>query len=76
MNNLYNTKIEELTNKLNSIPDAYIGFVAGIITYVKRKPERLKAVLDFMDSSDSLLSSDIVEFVMNQPDFYEDGIGL
>jgi len=61
--------MEELVNKLNEIQDSYFGFVAGIVTYAKKKPERLKKVMDFMDSSADLISSDIVKFVMQQPDF-------
>lgn len=68
--------MEELVNKLNAIPDSYFGFVAGIVTYAKKKPERLKKVLQFIDDSDNLTSSDIVKFVMQQPDFHEYGLGL
>lgn len=66
--------MEELVNKLNAIPDSYFGFVAGICTYAKRKPSRLKAILDFMSQTPNATSSDIVEFVMDQPDFHEDSV--
>ena len=66
--------MEELYNKLVAVPDSYFGFIMGIMTYVKQKPERLQKVLDFMDSSDTLTSSDIVEFVSDQPDFHEFGV--
>lgn len=68
--------MEELENRLKSIPNSYFGFVAGIVTYAKMKPERLKKVMDFIDSSDNLTPSDIVKFVMSQPDFHEYGLGL
>lgn len=68
--------MEELVNKLNAIPNSYFGFVAGIVTYAKKKPERLKKVLDFIDSSDDLTPSDIVKFVMSQSDFHEYGLGV
>lgn len=67
--------MEELYNKLNAVPDSYFAFVMGIITYVKQKPERLPKVLDFINSSENLMSSDIVEFVVKQPDFHEFGLG-
>ena len=67
--------MEGLYNKLNSIPDSYFGFVAGIITYVKQKPERLERVMTFLDSSAELSSSDVVRFVAEQPDFHEFGLG-
>lgn len=68
--------MEELVNKLNAIPNSYFGFVAGIVTYAKMKPERLKKVMNFMDSSNNLTPSDVVKFVMSQPDFHEYGLGL
>ena len=46
--------MEELVNKLNAIPNSYFGFVAGIVKYVKRKPERLQKVMNFLDTSDNL----------------------
>ncbi len=66
--------MEELVNKLNAIPDSYFGFVLGIMTYAKKKPSRLQKVLRFIDSSDNLTTSDVVKFVIDQPDFYEDGV--
>ncbi|MBO4901929.1 MAG: hypothetical protein J5518_03985 [Lachnospiraceae bacterium] len=68
--------MEELITKLNAIPDSYFGFVAGIAAYVKQKPERLQRVLQYMDSSANLKSSDVVKFVMEQPDFHEFGSDL
>lgn len=68
--------MEELVNKLNSIPNSYFAFVAGIVTYAKKKPERLKKVLNFIDNSKDLTTSDVVKFVMMQPDFHEDGLSL
>ncbi|MDD5866689.1 MAG: hypothetical protein PUC75_03500 [Lachnospiraceae bacterium] len=67
--------MEELVKKLNAIPNSYFGFVAGIVTYAKKKPERLKKVIKFIDSSDNLTPSDVVKFVMTQPDFHEYGLG-
>ncbi len=68
--------MEELIQKLNAIPDSYFGFVAGITTYAKKKPDRLRRVLDYISSSNELTSSDIVKFVMMQPDFHEDGVNI
>ena len=68
--------MEELISKLNAIPNSYFGFVAGIVTYVKQKPSRLDAILQFLNSSDVLTPSDVVKYVMDQPDFHEFGLGL
>ncbi len=63
--------MDELYSKLNEIPGAYFGFVMGIIAYVKRKPERLSKVLKFLDEASNPTTSDVVKFVMEQPDFHE-----
>lgn len=67
--------MEELVNKLNAIQNSYFGFVAGIASYAKRKPERLQKVMDFINSSENIIPSDVVKFVMSQPDFHEYGLG-
>ena len=68
--------MEELENKLNAIPNSYLGFLAGIISYAEKKPERLKRVLAFIENTDDLSPSDVVKFVMLQPDFREYGLSL
>lgn len=39
-----------------------------------QKPERLDKVMQFISKSNHLTSSDIIKFVMDQPDFHEFGI--
>ena len=68
--------MNELYAKLNAIPDSYFGFVMGIISYAKKKPEHLDAVLQYLDNATNPTSSDVVKFVMDQPDFHEHGLGL
>ena len=68
--------MDELYAKLNAIPDAYFGFVMGIISYAKRKPECLNKVLQFLNEAKDPTSSDVVKFVMEQKDFHEYGLGL
>ena len=63
--------MEELYNRLNKVPDTYFGFIMGVMTYVKQKPSRLEKVMEYLNTSDSLMSSDIVEFMASQPDFHE-----
>lgn len=67
--------MEELIRKLSAMPNSYFGFVAGIVSYAKKKPERMAAVMKFLEESKDLTTSDVVEFVMMQPDFHEDGLG-
>lgn len=64
--------MEAFTIKLNNVADSYYGFVAAVLTYVKNKESRLKVVESYMNNNPSALSSDILEFISEQNDFYED----
>lgn len=66
--------IRELVNKLCKVPNAYDGFVFGITTYAKKKTERLNAVMDYINHHTDATTSDIIGFVVEQEDFYEDAI--
>ena len=61
--------IEEFAIKLNNFTDSYYGFIIAVLTYVKKKDSRLKAVDSFMNNNPSALSSDILEFISKQDDF-------
>lgn len=69
-------EVRELVNKLNNVPNAYTGFVLGITSYAKKKPERLAKVMEYMEQNTNASASDIVQFVMLQEDFREDGASL
>ena len=62
----------ELRELLFNIRDYYPDFEMAIINYAKRKPERLEAVLAFLRNNPDATSSEIIGFVSDQPDFYED----
>ena len=66
--------MEELVKRLYQIPDSYFGFIAGVIAYVRRKPERVETVMHFLDTAASPSSSDVLWFISNQPDFHEFGL--
>lgn len=66
--------MEELYNMLNSVQDTYFEFVDSVLSYVKKKPERLSAVKDYMLSHTDLTSSDILHFISTRPDFFEDDV--
>ena len=66
--------MEELTKRLIAVSDSYYDFVAGIRTYCQKKPERLENVLRYMDDNPGADTSDIIEFVSEQDDFYEDAV--
>ena len=64
--------MESFTIKLNNVADSYYGFVVAVLTYVKNKESRLGIVEKFMDTNPSALTSDILEFISKQDDFYDD----
>ena len=64
--------MEAFAIKLNNVADSYYGFVVAVLTYVKNKESRLEVVESFMNNNPSALSSDILEFISEQDDFYED----
>ena len=64
--------MEAFTIKLNNVADSYYGFVVAVLTYVKNKEARLEVVERFMNNNPSALSYDILEFISEQDDFYED----
>ncbi len=66
--------IRELTKMLNDVPHSYYDFVAGITTYCRKKPQRLEKVIKYMKSHPEADTSDIIEFVSEQEDFYEDTV--
>ena len=72
MNTREELRMEEITARLNRIPDTYYGFVVAVLTYVRKKESRMKAVEKYLDDNPSALTSDILEFISGQDDFYED----
>ncbi len=64
--------IRKLQDRLESVPDAYPDFVTGIIHYARKRPERMNSVMEYLGEHPDALSSDVVRFVSDQPDFMED----
>ena len=64
--------LDELKEIINNVPDVYEGFVVAVLNYVKKKPSRLRNVKRFLDNNPSARTSDVLEFISNQDDFYED----
>ncbi len=64
--------MDNFTVKLNNVADSYYGFVVAVLTYVNNKKSRLATVEKFLEDNPSALSSDILEFISEQDDFYED----
>lgn len=64
--------MEEFTIRLETVKDSYYGFVVAVLNYVKNNSARMTAVTDFMNSKPEALTSDILGFISEQPDFYDD----
>lgn len=64
--------MEAFAITLNNVADSYYGFVVAVLTYVNNKESRLEVVQNFIHDHPSALSSDILEFISEQDDFYED----
>lgn len=64
--------MEELVCLLNRVDDSYFDFVSAMIHFAEKKPDRLRRVLDYIKNNPNALSSDIIKFVSEQEDFYED----
>ena len=67
-------RIDYLKSLLLNVKDSYYAFVEGILVYAEKKQSRLDAVILFIEMNPGALSSDIVSFVSEQPDFYEDSV--
>jgi len=65
-------EINELKKRLIRISDSYYSFVVGVLVYASKNIERADKVARFLDENPYATSSDVVEFVSSQPDFYED----
>lgn len=64
--------MEELTALLVNIEDSYYDFISAIVHYSEKNQSRLEAVLEFIKSHPEAKSSDVVKFVSDQEDFFED----
>ncbi len=64
--------MEHFTTQLNNVVDSYHGFVVAVLTYVKNNKSRFKVVEDFINNNPSAQSSDILELISKQDDFYND----
>lgn len=64
--------MDDFRKRLNNVAASYYGFVVAVLTYVKKKNSRFKIVEQFMNDNPSASTSDILSFISEQDDFYED----
>lgn len=54
------------------VKDSYEGFVKAVLNYTEKSVKRNKIVSDYLIEHPEALSADILEFISDQEDFYED----
>ncbi|MBO5597419.1 MAG: hypothetical protein J5943_02290 [Oribacterium sp.] len=62
--------MKELIKLLSNISDAYDDFIFGTINYAKKDPSHIEILKDYMSGKSDLTSSDVIAFIMKQPDFH------
>lgn len=67
-------RIDYLKDLLLKVADSYYAFVVGTLVYAKKKQSRLEAVIAYLENNPDAMSSDVVGFISDQPDFYEDAV--
>lgn len=60
----------ELIKKISEISDVYEDFVLGVISYAKKDPAHVRILNDYLEDTPDLTTSDVVEFIIRQPDFH------
>lgn len=65
-------KLDEMKEILLGVNDSYEGFIKGVLNYVDKKDKRCRVVMEYLEEHPEALSSDILEFISDQEDFYED----
>ena len=63
--------MKELIQRLSMVPDAYDGFIIGVIKYVEKDPSHVEILNNYMRGNADLKSSDIIKFIIEQPDFHD-----
>ena len=64
--------MEQFAIKLSNIKGSYYSFVVAVLGYVKKKESRFDIVNKYIDENPDALTSDILDFISKQDDFYED----
>ena len=64
--------MNELTKMLNNVSDSYYDFVIAALTYAKKKESRMKLLKNFLSNNPDATTSEVLSFISEQKDFYED----
>ena len=62
----------ELAALLNQVEDSYFDFISAMLHYAQKTESRQTLLIDYLKNHPEAKSSDVIRFVSDQPDFYED----
>ena len=71
-NEIAKEDIEYLRYKLHVISDSYADFEIGLLAYATKSGTRLRKIICYLVNHPEVKSSDVIEYVSSQPDFWED----
>lgn len=66
--------MESFVIMLNNIDGSYYGFVVAVLSYVKKNQLRFDKVKAFIEENKNATTSDVLLFISQQNDFFEDSI--
>ena len=64
--------LDDFMDFIENVTDVYDGVVVTVLNYVKKKTSRLQTIKKFLDNNSDAQTSDILEYISTQDDFYED----
>ena len=62
--------MKELIQRLSDISDCYDDFILGVINFAKKDASHVELLNNYMRSTPDLTSSDVIAFIISQPDFH------
>ena len=57
---------------MEKVTDSYNDFIIAMLNYAKKKQSRCDLLVDLLSSNPDITTSEVIRFVSEQPDFYED----
>ena len=64
--------MEELKEMLINVQDSYFDFVLSMLDEAKKSEKRAKGMINYLKDNPNALTSDILEYVINDLGLYQD----
>lgn len=61
----------DLRKRLENVSDSYYEFVDSTLIYAMLDEKHYELINEFLDDNKNVTSSQIIELISNQPDFYD-----